>query len=53
MRASKAISLASNPLISNILIKRCCAASRCGAIIVADMNPLAPESCGKEERIGG
>jgi hypothetical protein len=38
--ASEAISLVSNPLISNVLIKRCCAASRCGAMIVAAMNQL-------------
>jgi hypothetical protein len=48
--ASEAISLASNPLISDVLIKRCGAASKCGAMIVADMNP---EGCEKEERMRG
>lgn len=34
--ASEAISLVSNPLFSKLSIKICCAASSCGAIVVAD-----------------
>jgi hypothetical protein len=34
--ASEAISLVSNPSFSKVLIKICCAASSCGAMIVAD-----------------
>ena len=45
----KAISLDSNPLINNILIKRRYAVSRCGAMIVADMNQLTLEGLGRDE----
>jgi hypothetical protein len=34
--ASEAISSVSNPLFSKVLIKICCAASSCGAMVVAD-----------------
>jgi hypothetical protein len=42
--------LGSIPLISNVLIKRCCAASRCGAMIVADMNQLTLAGWERDER---
>jgi hypothetical protein len=35
-KAAEAISLVSNPLFSNVLTKRCCAASSSGAMIVVD-----------------
>ena len=38
--ASEAISLVSNPSFSKVLIKICCAASICGAMIVADTKAL-------------
>jgi len=38
--ASEAISLISNPSFSKVLIKICCAASSCGAMIVADTKAL-------------
>ena len=39
-KASEAISLVSNPSISNVLIKLYCAASSCGAMITADTKAL-------------
>jgi hypothetical protein len=47
--ASEAISLVSNPLFSKVSIKICCAASSCGAMVVA--NTKAADSGGlvKEE----
>src|SRR6266487_1198138 len=50
--ASEAISLVSNPFFSNVLIKICCAASSCGAMIVADMKVLTLSGLGKEEKRG-
>ena len=47
--ASKAISLVSNPSFSNVLIKICCAASSCGAMIVADTKALILAGLEKEE----
>ena len=52
--ASEAISLVSNPSFSNALIKICCAASSCGAMIVADTKSLTLARLAKEEeRIRG
>jgi hypothetical protein len=42
--------LVSNPLISNVLIKRCYAASICGAMIVPDMNQLTQAGWERKER---
>ena len=47
--ASEAISLVSNPSFSNVLIKICCAASSCGAMIVADTKALTLAGLEKEE----
>jgi hypothetical protein len=47
--ASEAISLFSNPSFSNALIKICCAASSCGARIVADTKALTLAGLEKEE----
>jgi hypothetical protein len=46
--ASEAISLFSNPLFSKVSIKICCAASSCGAMVVADTK--AANSSGLEKR---
>jgi hypothetical protein len=48
--ASEAISLFSNPSFSNALIKICCAASNCGAMIVADTEAAGLEK--EEEGVG-
>ena len=47
--ASEAISLVSNFSFSNVLIKICCAASSCGAMIVADKKALTLAGWEKEE----
>ena len=47
--ASEAISLVSNPSFSKVLIKICCAASSCGAMIVADTEVLTLAGLEKEK----
>ena len=47
--ATEAISLVSNPSFSNVLIKICCAASSCGAMIMADTKALTLTGLEKEE----
>ena len=47
--ASEAIILVSNPFFSNVLIKICCAASSCGAMLVADMKALTLVRLGKKK----
>jgi len=41
-KASEAISLVSNPSFSRHLIKICCAASNCGAMVVDDTKAADP-----------
>jgi hypothetical protein len=47
---AEAISLVSHPLISNVLIKRCYAASTYDAMIVPDMNQLTQAGWERKER---
>ena len=47
--ASEAISLVSNPPFSKVSIKICCAASSCGAMIMADQKALTLAGWEKEE----
>jgi hypothetical protein len=46
--ASEAISFVSNPSFSKVSIKICCAASSCGAMIVADTKALTLAGLKKE-----
>ena len=48
-KASKAISLFSNPFFSNVLIKICYAASSCGAMIVTDTKAMTLAVLEKED----
>jgi hypothetical protein len=54
-KASKAISLVSNPSFSKVSIKICCAASSCSAMVVANTKAADSsrlEKKKKEARIG-